>query len=75
MVSQTTDPRITELLQLAIEEGLPLALKPETIIVLEDDGWIVDPFTGYFQRDVDAPRCYYFAVPIITGREAPYDCH
>lgn len=46
MIPHTDDPRIVEIEQLAIDEGLPLALRPETICALEDSGWIVDPFTA-----------------------------
>lgn len=45
------DKRITELLDLEQEEGQPLALRPETIVIMEDAGWIVDPFTALFYRD------------------------
>ena len=45
------DKRITELQQLEQEEGQPLALRPETIVLLEDAGWIVEPFTAQFWRD------------------------
>jgi hypothetical protein len=41
-----SDPRIVELLELAANEGRPLALRPEAIIQLEDEGACVDPFTG-----------------------------
>lgn len=51
ILPQNADPRIAELNQLAADEGQPLALRPETIIVLEDAGWIVDPFTAQFWRD------------------------
>ena len=40
------DPRITELLDLAAEQGQPLALSPAQICALEDSGWLVEPFTG-----------------------------
>jgi hypothetical protein len=46
-----TDPRINELTALARQENLPLALAPETICALEDNGWLVDPFTGFLWRD------------------------
>lgn len=45
------DKRITELLDLEREEGQPLALRPETIILMEDAGWVVEPFTAQFWRD------------------------
>jgi hypothetical protein len=41
-----SDPRIAELQELAANEGKPLALRPEAIIQLEDDGACVDPFSG-----------------------------
>lgn len=44
------DKRITELLDLEQEEGQPLALRPETIILLEDAGWVVEPFTAQLWR-------------------------
>ncbi len=46
-----TDPRITELLDLASIEGLPLALRPETIVAIEDAGWLCHPFTGQLFRE------------------------
>lgn len=48
---QPDDKRIAELLTLASEEGRPLALRPETIIILEDAGMVVDAFTAQFWRD------------------------
>lgn len=45
------DKRITELQQLEQEEGQTLALRPETIILLEDAGWVVEPFTAQIWRD------------------------
>lgn len=45
-MNTTTDPRVTELLDLATGEGRPLALSPAQICALEDSGWLVDPFTG-----------------------------
>lgn len=46
-----TDPRIDELLQLAQEDGRPLALAAETICALEDAGWLADPFTAQLWPD------------------------
>lgn len=43
---QANDPRITEILELAATEGLSLALRPETVIALEDIGVMADPFSG-----------------------------
>lgn len=40
------DTRITELLDLAAAEGLPLPYPPETILALEDAGAIVNLHTG-----------------------------
>ena len=57
-----TDPRVLELLQLAREEGLPLVVRPETVCALEDDGWLVDPFTGRLWRNPSVP-VVLFAVP------------
>ena len=51
IIAQPTDPRITELLNLEQEEGRRLALRPETIILLEDAGMVVEPFTAQFWRD------------------------
>ena len=51
IIAQPADPRINELLELEQEEGQPLALRPETIILLEDAGWVVEPFTAQFWRD------------------------
>lgn len=45
------DPRINEIIALAQEDGRPLALQPETIVFLEDEGYIADPFTGQLWRD------------------------
>lgn len=50
-----TDPRINELIELAQEEGRPLALSPQTICALEDAGYLADPFTGMIWRDPAAP--------------------
>ncbi len=50
-----TDPRIDELLQLAQEDGRPLALAAETICALEDAGYLAEPFTGMIWRDPAAP--------------------
>lgn len=50
------DPRINEIIALAQEDGRPLALQPETIVFLEDEGYIADPFTGQLWRDADEPR-------------------
>ncbi len=41
-----TDPRITELLELATIENITLPYSPEVIIRLEDTGAIVDLHTG-----------------------------
>jgi hypothetical protein len=60
--AQDTDNRISEILQLANEEGLPLALSPQTIVALEDCGWIVDPFTGQIWRDLDWTCCRELAI-------------
>lgn len=49
------DKRITELLDLEREEGQTLALRPETIILLEDAGWVVEPFTAQMWRDPASP--------------------
>ena len=38
MSPQTQDPRITELLELAAAEGLPLAVRPETVCALRRRG-------------------------------------
>lgn len=46
-----TDPRIAELLELAASEGLPLAVRPETVCALEDIGYTVNPFSGAIWRD------------------------
>lgn len=46
MPQQANDPRITEILELAAAEALPLALRPETVIALEDIGVMADPFSG-----------------------------
>ena len=54
MTPQTQDPRIAELLELAAAEGLPLAVRPETVCALEDAGWLIDPFTGQLWRDPNA---------------------
>lgn len=51
ILPQNADPRIAELNQLAADEGQPLALRPETIILLEDAGMVVEPFTAQFWRD------------------------
>lgn len=48
---QTNDPRITEILELAAAEALPLALRPETVCALEDIGVMADPFTGQLWFD------------------------
>lgn len=45
------DKRIGEILELAREEGRPLALSPETICALEDNGWLADPFTAQLWPD------------------------
>jgi hypothetical protein len=45
------DPRINEIINLAKEEGQPLALHPVTICALEDNGWLADPFTGMIWPD------------------------
>jgi hypothetical protein len=45
------DPRINELLALAVEQGQPLAIAPETICAIEDAGWVIDPFTGQLSRE------------------------
>lgn len=45
------DPRIQEILELAAEEHRPLALSPETIVALEDNGWMADPFTAQVWPD------------------------
>jgi hypothetical protein len=45
------DPRINEIIALAQEEGLPLALHPITICALEDCGYLADPFTGMIWPD------------------------
>ena len=45
-----TDPRINELLDLAAEQGQPLAMRPETVIAVEDAGWVINPFTGAMWR-------------------------
>jgi hypothetical protein len=51
-----TDNRISELLQLAAEEGLTLPYPPETIIALEDQGAVVDLRTGAIHPGLaDAP--------------------
>ena len=49
MIAQT-DPRINEILQLARDEGRPLALPPETVCALEDAGWVVDPFSAAIEQ-------------------------
>lgn len=41
-----TDPRVTELLDLAAAEGLTLPYPPETIARLENTGAVVDLATG-----------------------------
>jgi hypothetical protein len=48
-----TDPRIQEIVELAQEDGRPLALRPETICALEDNGWLVDLFSGFVLIDPD----------------------
>jgi hypothetical protein len=45
------DNRITEIIDLARAEGRPLALSPVTIVALEDNGWLADPFTGQLWPD------------------------
>jgi hypothetical protein len=40
------DPRIEELLELAVTEGISLPYPPETIIRMEDAGNVVDLRTG-----------------------------
>lgn len=67
MATQTTDPRITEILELAAAEGMPLALHPETIVALEDIGYIADPFTGALWRNPEEPSIF-FAVPMPHDR-------
>jgi hypothetical protein len=54
-----TDPRITEILNLAAETGMPLALRPETIVALEDYGYMADPFTGALWHDPDQPVRFF----------------
>jgi hypothetical protein len=66
--AQDTDNRISEILQLASEEGLPLALSPQAIVALEDCGWIVDPFTGQTWRDPDWACCRELAITAIEGK-------
>lgn len=53
ILSQDSDPRIAELNELATEAGKPLAISAVTIVMLEDAGWIVDPFTGEHWRNPD----------------------
>ncbi len=51
------DNRISELLQLAEEEGLILPYPPETIIAFEDQGAVVDLTTGaIYPILADAPE-------------------
>lgn len=51
IVAQAGDPRIVEINELAAEENLPLALSAETIVALEDAGFMADPFTGLLWPD------------------------
>ena len=62
IVAQAGDPRIVEIEQLAIDEGLPLALRPETICALEDCGWMADPFTAQIWPDWSQDQ----AMPVAT---------
>jgi hypothetical protein len=62
IVAQPGDPRIVEIEQLAIDEGLPLALRPETICALEDCGWMADPFTAQIWPDWSQDQ----AMPVAT---------
>ena len=55
-ISHVDDPRIVEIEQLAAEEGLPLALSPQTICALEDCGWLADPFTAQIWADPARPQ-------------------
>ncbi len=51
MSQPTNEIRIIEIIQLSAAEGLPLALRPETICALEDIGVLADPFTGQLWPD------------------------
>lgn len=51
-----SDPRITELLELAAAEGLQLPYPPETILALEDTGAIINLHTGaIYPGEADQP--------------------
>lgn len=52
-ITQHSDPRIAEILEMAAADGRPLAVLPETVCEMEDRGWLVDPFTGIATPDPD----------------------
>lgn len=59
-----TDNRISELLQLAAEEGLTLPYPPETIIAYENQGAVVDLITGAIYPGLaDARQGIVFPAP------------